>query len=79
MPPQQAYRLLDLIDDIHDFIAHRFIPLKKFGPSIMFEGLDVKDFSPVKIHSLSNCVSLIAKSGKETVAVIQRTSLSKSK
>jgi hypothetical protein len=42
MPPQQAYGLLDLIDDIHDFIAHMFIPLKKFGPSIVFDGPDVK-------------------------------------
>jgi len=45
MPPQQAYGLLDLVDDVHDFIAHMFIPLKKFGPSIMFDGPYVK--SPV--------------------------------
>jgi hypothetical protein len=42
MPPQQAYGLLDLVDDVHDLIAHMCIPLEKFGPSIMFGGPDVK-------------------------------------
>jgi hypothetical protein len=44
MPPQQAHRLLDLVDDIHDFIAHSNPPfaIRKIGRHLGNPAPDVK-------------------------------------